>query len=82
MRTLGKRVRFNHLQEFESPTLRSQYLLSVVVISVPLDNNKDYAFASLTTPKDRPVIVAGFVAQGLKKAAFIAKEILKLRNEN
>jgi len=53
-----------------------------VVISVPLDNNKDYAFASLTTPKDRPVIVAGFVAQGLKKAAFIAKEILKLRNEN
>jgi phosphoribosylcarboxyaminoimidazole (NCAIR) mutase len=60
------------------PIVVKGWLPDTPVVCVPLDNNKDYAFASLTTPKDRPVIVAGFSAQGLKKAVYIAKEILML----
>lgn len=58
------------------PIVAKSWLPDTVVISVPLDDKTDYALASLTTPKDLPIIVSGFGIQGLKKAAYLLKTIL------
>jgi phosphoribosylaminoimidazole carboxylase PurE protein len=56
-----------------------------VVISVPL-TSQDFAaqeiiLASLSVPSKRPVIVLGVNKSGLKKAAYLAVEILGLTND-
>ena len=57
------------------PVVVKSWLPEKIVISVPLDNDFHYALASLTTPSDVPVIVAGFGISGLKKSAFIVRDL-------
>jgi phosphoribosylcarboxyaminoimidazole (NCAIR) mutase len=60
------------------PIVVKSWLPTIPVIGVPIDNNPTYALAALTTPMDRPVLVSGYGIIGLRKAAYIAKEILSL----
>lgn len=60
------------------PIVVKSWMPDTLVISVPLEDKTDYALASLTTPSDVPVIVSGFGMSGLKKAAYITRDIYNL----
>ena len=59
------------------PITVKSWLPNLPVICVPVDHNPDFALASLTTPKDRLIIVAGYGFSGLQKAAYIARDLLQ-----
>lgn len=60
------------------PIVVKSWLPDKPVICVPIDNNPDFALAALTTPGDCPIIISGFGIKGLRKAAYITRDILNL----
>lgn len=60
------------------PICTKAWMPEVLVISVPLGVERDYALAALTTPGDVPVVVAGFGTSGLEKAARIVVDVARL----
>jgi phosphoribosylcarboxyaminoimidazole (NCAIR) mutase/thymidylate kinase len=58
------------------PVVVKSWLPQIPVVGVPLDDNPALALASLTTPGDRPVLVVGWGVAGLRKAAYVARDLI------
>lgn len=61
------------------PIVVKSWLPEIPVVGVPLDHDPYLALASLTTPSDRSVLVAGWGVNGLKKAGYVAKDLLSVQ---
>lgn len=64
------------------PIVAKSWLPHIPVISVPIEENPDFVLAAITTPKNIPIIVAGYGIKGIQKAAYITRDLIELWKKN